>query len=378
MPAASSAIVPDSFDWEGDGGDTVDVMGILAPADAPPPLPSSTTTNAAPDRPCEAPWALPPGAKAAFSIDFSIISQIDGLLSKCRGARVERDMFPLSPASACCHIVGMQAFESTGSFLGWYCCQLEVMPRVIATVASHKGLGVFVVPRTPPGSVADRLVTVGKVGKKKPSYRSVDWWELLEDAAVLTFDLPADAASLMQRAGGPRAALLPLRAVFANFGTNGDFKGLPRDEYLFELSCIPEVAALGPKLGTRPYLSQRVSPLADLKRPLLEEDVLPARPDGPFPVDASVSPPQAVRSTWTSPEWAGAWVHSYPDQRVARLALQALSTGLNPFVGDLTKAVDQAQRTPKVHKAIEIRKALMKEVGLARTAGPFSSAAFPH
>jgi hypothetical protein len=145
-----------------------------------------------------------------------------------------------------------------------------------------------------------------------------------------------------------------LRAVFANFGTNGDFKGLPRDEYYFVLSYILRVTALGPKLGPRPYLSHRVPPLADLKRPLPEEDILriPVQPEGPFPVDPSIKTPMGLKSTWTSVAyaWKGDWVasYNYPDQRVhvAELALQALTTGPAPFVGDTAKAVDQIQRTP--------------------------------
>jgi hypothetical protein len=234
------------------------------------------------------------------------------------------------------------------------------------------------VPQKHPGTPAERLVNVGRVGKKQPTYRAVDWCELLEDKAVLTFDLPVDAATLLQRAGGPRAALPPLRAVFANFGTNGGFRSFPREEYYFALSRIPRISAraLGPKLGPRPYLSHRVSPLADLKRPLPEEDILPARAEGPFPVDPSITTPTGLPSSWTSGAWQGDWVQSYPDQRVAQLALQALTTGLSPFVGDIAKAVDQVQRTPKANTAIEIRKAIMKEVALGRTAGPFPTSAF--
>ena len=95
----------------------------------------------------------------------------------------------------------------------------------------------------------------------------------------------------------------------------------------------------------RPYLSHRVSPMADLKRPLPAEDILPERPEGPFPVDPSITTPAAVTSSWTSAEWKGSWLGSYPDQRVARLALEATTDGLTPFVGSMDKAVDQIQRT---------------------------------
>ena len=58
-----------ALDWEGDGGDTEDVMGQRQA----PLLPSSTVLNAAPDRPFPAPWDLPPTARDEFMIDFSII-----------------------------------------------------------------------------------------------------------------------------------------------------------------------------------------------------------------------------------------------------------------------------------------------------------------
>jgi hypothetical protein len=101
--------------------------------------------------------------------------------------RLERDMRGVCPAEAICDHVGMQRFESTGSFVGLYHADpLTQMPWIIAPghrhgcFKLHQGLGAFVVPVTSNG-VGIRQQKEGDV---------IDWLELLESHALMSFDLP--------------------------------------------------------------------------------------------------------------------------------------------------------------------------------------------
>ena len=52
-------------------------------------------------------WTVP-AVTRSFKVDFSIISQIDGLSAKClgQGARIERDAMAANDQTAVCHIYG--------------------------------------------------------------------------------------------------------------------------------------------------------------------------------------------------------------------------------------------------------------------------------
>jgi hypothetical protein len=160
-------------------------------------------------------WHFPSELPPPPATDFSIISQVDGLIFKCQGLRVERDMRAVQAKSAFCDHIGMERYESTGSFVGWYHADpLLHMPGIVATVASHQGIGVFIVPAEPaPQSTGIRLCEGGDV---------VDWLRLVQSKAIMTFTLPAAAFSPPTGVG--------MQAVFAQFGENGDFKAAPRKE----------------------------------------------------------------------------------------------------------------------------------------------------
>jgi hypothetical protein len=108
-------------------------------------------------------WHFPSELPPPPATDFSIISQVDGLIFKCQGLRVERDMRAVQAKSAFCDHIGMERYESTGSFVGWYHADpLLHMPGIVATVASHQGIGVFIVPAEPaPQSTGIRLCEGG-------------------------------------------------------------------------------------------------------------------------------------------------------------------------------------------------------------------------
>ena len=179
-------------------------------------------------------------------LKLSIVQQVDGLLHKCQGVRVERDVFARSADEAICPNFGVAPFESTGSFLGWYECDWEHVPLLVATVKSHRGLGVFVVPADAQAVMCGLSVpTVSKTGARLPD-RVSPWLVVLAKATVIEFVLPAH---------------LGVRVVFAQFGVNGDFKAKSREEQSFVLIPSPTLEQDGPHLGIRPTLRHRVSPL---------------------------------------------------------------------------------------------------------------------
>ena len=307
-------------------------------------------------------WSLPTSSPQS-EVDFSIWSQVDGLMFKCHAIRIERDMRAVCSSKAICEQVGMEGFESTGSFVGLYHADpVSQMPWIVAVVASHQGLGAFVVPTVSSGT-GIRLQKNGDV---------LDWLELLESHTIMSFDLPATAFT--------PDSVVSMQIIFAQFGENGDFKAKPRKENHFALACIPELRDEGPRLGVRPRLLHRVSPLADAQAPTRDHDVLPSK-EGGFEVDPSVPTPTALPSRFVTAAWSDdvEWTKSYPDARVVELAMEAALVGLhgpNIFVGDMSKAVDQLDRNLPPEKLAVILENHMKEVELGQVFGPSPMAAF--
>ena len=301
----------------------------------------------------------------AEAVPFSIVQQIDGLLHKCRGARVECDVFAESASESRCHVYGSKAYESTGSFVGWYECEWDACPRLIAAVKSHRGLGVFIVPSDEGAIVCDlHIPQFSDTGARLPDLVA-PWQAVLRKAALIEFVLPE---------------ALGVRAIFAQFGANGDFKAKARKERVFTLDAVPSLDLDGPHLGVRPLLTHRVSPLARV--PTLAEDVLPARPEGPFEVVVDAPKAIALPSRFTAPAWVSdtAWMDSFPDKRVRELAGEATLVGLhgaNAFAGDLSKAVEQQQRNPGHEKTMTILANHMKQVSLGQEIGPTPTPLFP-
>jgi hypothetical protein len=224
-------------------------------------------------------------ADVLLSPGFSLVLQIDGLIFKCQGGRIERDVFAQHDNVAVCKLRGRLPFESAGSFLGWYAAAVEMMPEVVATVASHRGLGVFVVPLEDEGGPSIRAQRSG---------RATPWLAFLQQHVLMSFVLPEGGFT-------PRVGR-PMRAVLAQFGVNGEFKACPRQEREFTLECIPELRIKGPHLGVRPHLLQRASPLAAELAPSQERDVL-AELEGGFEVDESAPPLAALPSRFREAAW---------------------------------------------------------------------------
>jgi hypothetical protein len=318
-----------------------------------------------------------PVVRRSMTISFSLVAQIDGLLAKCwgMGARITRDVFAESDTDSVCEVRGYSEWMSTGSFCGFYYCDFEFMPHVVASVLSHKGFGVFVVPVMP--GALPTLAVLQKNEDESGQWSRYYWYDFLLSKSLLVFNLPADGF-FVKGCGRIYRPPFGVQAIFAQFGSNGHFKAIPRKERMFSLSVVPQV--LGPKLGVRPFLAHRVSPRCWDAGPLPSADVAPASPI--FVVPPGIVAPVALPSRWVgSLPLFEQVAKDFPCRSVAALGLECMSTGLNPFKGSLSKSVVHVNR--KVHdEASELvkRETLMKEVDLPepRIAGPFKECPFPH
>ena len=245
-----------------------------------------------------------------YGLHFSIVQQIDGLAYKCqgRGARIERDVFAPTPAEAVCDVHGIEPWMSATEFCGFYFADLDCMPNVVATVATHRGYGIFVVPvlpASPPLLHVPRTVK-GADGVRRAGHRRHGWYEYLMSHARLVFNLPADAF-FDTSTGAARRFPHKVQAVLAQFGTSGQFKSVPRRERSFDLKRVRELDTDGPKLGVRPFLSHMVSPLAAESIPTRADDVAPASNRPPSPSQRArhhrAHCPAAGPQCWLS--WAG-------------------------------------------------------------------------
>jgi hypothetical protein len=306
-------------------------------------------------------WTMPAAARS-FAIDFSIVSQIDGLSAKClgQGARIERDVMATSAETAVCHVYGHAQWMSSSSFCGFYFCDFDRMPHVIATVASHRGYGVFIVPRFPRRYPAIAVLRKNQDGTGV--VRRYGWYDYLVSHALLTFDLPV--GTFTTPAGAPVRHPYGVQAVVAQFGQNGRFKAVPRPEHHFRLQLVPALLADGPKLGVRPVLLHRVSHLATDGTRVITPANDCAPPSPAFVVPPGASAPTPLQSRWASVmHELRRLADSYPCQQVADLALQVATTGVNPYRGTFGKPV--MHREPRVRDNVSelaMRRALMKEI----------------
>lgn len=84
-------------------------------------------------------------------MDFSIISQIDGLAYSLAGVRIERDVVLAASATVSyAPNYGMLSFECCASFFGFYFTASPLIPEVVLSAARCRACGIFVVPVRPP------------------------------------------------------------------------------------------------------------------------------------------------------------------------------------------------------------------------------------
>jgi hypothetical protein len=245
---------------------------------------------------------------------------------------------------------------------GFYMCDLKHIPEVIATMSAHRAHGVVVCPVQP--GVPPMIHT-------KSSSQS--YFDLLRSKAKLTFNLPREAF-FRRTPDGLVPAHLPFEmvAVLCQFGVNGNFKKRMRPERTFSLEIIPDLNE-GPRLGVLPTLLHRVSPLAAERAPTQDDDFLSSSP--PFRVSPGVTAPEAKKSKW-DPEYFERETIGFPCTETRAIALEAMRDGVDPFRGDISKTVDQADLLLPPGAAEVLRTCKMKEVAAGNTAGPFSSSPY--
>jgi hypothetical protein len=294
--------------------------------------------------------------RRSWRVNFSLVSQIDGLLYHLRGLRLERDVMATSREDSYCPFFGRHHFESSSSFIGLYMSDFHLLPAAIEEAARHHAFGVFVVPVW-----KGRYPMLGPAGKQLP------WYEFLLSKSQVIFDLPASAFSC----DGKRVEVdYAIQAVVASFDYVGKFKAKRRRERRIGLELIPELDEPPFKIGVTPVLMTRVSPLADKRAPTPAMDTARAATGQVVMCPPALLP--ARQTSWDVPMME-AWARDYPHPGVVALALQAVGAGCDPFVGDVTKPVQARQSTRTPQELDKCRARLAEEVSAGRAAGPFPS-----
>lgn len=290
-----------------------------------------------------------------WSMCFSLWSQIDGLLYAVWGVRLERDVLAGGSSSSVCEVYGLEGHMSCGSFVGLYATSGRDMPGVVAAVASYKGAGVFVVPVVP--GAAPRIVSGGK---------SVPWYDFLLSHSKLVVGLPRGSV------GGTGVAAV---AVFAVFGRVHGLKGSPRSERRVDIEVIPDLVREGPKLGVRPRLLHRVSPLADSTGPTRGQDTAPGC--DPFPGVELSERPSPLQSRWSVGEFKE-WSEGYPHRDARDIGLEVMGAGVDTFVGDRSKAVGTDPILPTEGKERVLREKYVEMVEEGKMWGPSRVVPYPN
>ena len=287
-------------------------------------------------------------AQRRLKIDFSIVSQMDGLLYAILGLRIERDVFASTLLESHCDFFGSRAFESCASFTGIYFTDFvpERLSSMVAMARKHRAVGVFVLPM----------------------WIDHDWYKECERAAMLQFRLPEDAVSCAVP-GDACPTSCGVTAFVVSFGWIGRMKKKRRVEKVFDLAIIAELRVAPFRIGTVPRVLTRPSPLADEQCPSEEMDTLPDA--GPFRATDSPTAPRQAKSMWNVPV-IRRWATRYPFPEIAGLACQAVDKGVDSFVGRLDKSVvHTSAKELRPAAAAKCRAKMMEECAAELTHGPF-------
>jgi hypothetical protein len=135
-------------------------------------------------------------------------------------------------------------------------------------------------------------------------------------------------------------------AMLLDFDYKGRLKAKRRPERVFVLLPLAPLDLVGTeRIPHIPVLATRCSATHQFV-PEAAADTL--RDTGPVHVPQSVVPPAAAVVTWQVATMA-AWASEYPFEDVGALAVQATSTGVQPFVGELCKSVVPRGVRPEGH-----------------------------
>ena len=276
---------------------------------------------------------------------FSLWSQMDGLLWAIWRVRIERDVCAGSLDQSVCDVFGLEGYRSCAAFCGLYAADPQYMPGVVGVVAKHRGMGVFVVPVRPK---AAPVIEDGKV--------AVPWYDYLMRHARLVVGLPRDGMHGWRWSGG-------VVALLAVFGSGLGLTRSPRRERRVDISVQEGLERDGPRLGPRPQLLHRVSPMATELNPGEKDDTVVGRQPFQWTGDEAGKPKPMV-SRWPVTKFREVST-DYPDGAAALLGLEVMGPGVDPFVGNRNKAVGSRPIPPTPGKEHVLREKFleMKEEG---------------
>ena len=251
--------------------------------------------------------------------------------------RLERDVLAHSFDASYCPFYGRATFESASFVDSLYFGSPAAVATAVLRVQSEHGRGVFVI--VDPGTVL------------RPQ-----WQRILFTNARLQFVLPREALV----GGLPVPPAYRVVAILATFG-KFQWKAKRRRERVLDVAVQSELSARK-RVGTQPVLVTRVSPVAPDRFPTLADDTAP-----PGKPAIEVSTVVGRRP----PQWDVAvikrWAAEFPCPTVAKFAIDAASTGIDSFVGDISKAIWQPTPRKPAALAAKCRESLDKEVAKGNT-----------
>ena len=180
-----------------------------------------------------------PSAQRMTCLHSSIIMQLDGLLHAVLRLRIERDVMAHSLQRSFTEVFGLAAFESCSSFCGLFFHDAEHVPEMVRAAELHRAYGLFVVPFQPDAA----------------------WYATLYKASLLPSGL---IFSLPRGVFGPD---IPTIAIFSSFNRVTGARHRTRPERRISIECVPSFTTASGRLGPRPRVLHRVSPLASARAP---------------------------------------------------------------------------------------------------------------
>ena len=308
----------------------------------------------------------------SLDVDSSIIHQIDGLCWALFALRPERDIGARSSIESYTHLWGQAPHVSLSVDPGLYLAELSHCPTMVAAAEADRAVGIFVVPVRPGAAPCLTSASGASLGP---------WYDHLMTHAVFIFSIHS-SSFVRRRHDGSWLPWIPpfgMVAVLANFGKSWIRK--PKNRYRCQLrhfDLVPLTGVAAPttrRLPVVPSLLHRPNPLHEEFRPDLAADTSPVCAPPPFEIPPGFQiPPSPL-----NPVAFGRETSDYPFPTVRRVALEAITGTLQPFVGDLEKStsIPPERELRSEQHVLRARDCLMKNVKKELTAGPFALSPCP-
>ena len=260
---------------------------------------------------------------------------MDGLLHAVCRLRFMRDLCASCLSASVCDVFGLASFESAGSFCSLFLHDLDLMPQVIEAAQWHGAVGVFVVRCSPGIAWYDSLVS--------RSLRPIP----------LIFDLPLGTCGTPEKVVGVYASFSPCVV---------GLRKKRRPERSFSVSVIPSLSSPTGRLGPRPRLLHRVSPLVG-ELPVPPTQVL---------VSSPLVPPMVSR--WRQEDFIPSV--PFPCPVTQQISSAVAGPGLDPFLEPIVDDVRAAPRPLTQVEEAAITKKLVQSKEKGGACGPFPEAPF--